>query len=80
MRLRSLLSLPAIRLEWLGKARTSGSDIFESVFEDGIGPEDSLAARRAPDDLTKLDRKAHESRIASMVVPKVEAMERDNET
>lgn len=64
MQLRSLLFLPATRLERLGKALASGADMVVLDLEDGVGPEDKPAARQALDDLARLDMKAHEGRIA----------------
>ena len=64
MLLRSLLFLPAIRLERLEKALASGADMIVLDLEDGVGPEDRSAARRALDDLARSGMKAQADRIA----------------
>lgn len=51
MRLRSLLFLPATRLDRLDKALASGADTVVLDLEDGVGPGDKAAARAALGDL-----------------------------
>lgn len=69
MFLRSLLFLPANRLERLGKALASGTDMVVLDLEDGVGPDAKPAARQALDDLARSEMTAHAGRIAVRINP-----------
>lgn len=69
MFLRSLLFLPANRLERLGKALASGTDLVVLDLEDGVGPDAKPAARRALDDIARSEMTAHVGWIAVCINP-----------
>lgn len=64
MLLRSLLFLPALRLDRLEKALGSNADMVVLDLEDGVGPEDKSAARRALGELSATRMKTHAGRTA----------------